>query len=165
MARQVFFSFHYANDLWRANVVRKSDVIKKKEQEVGRYDHSLWEEAKTKGEKAIQKLIDDGLKGASVTVVLIGAETTSRKWCRYEIAKSHLDGKGLLGVRVHNIESNAGKKGTKGLNPFASEAIKKALNRETTLASLYSVYDWIDDDGYNNIDDWIEAAAKAAGRK
>jgi hypothetical protein len=38
-------------------------------------------DAKAKGDRSIQKLIDRGLDGASVTVVLIGAETYRRKWC------------------------------------------------------------------------------------
>jgi hypothetical protein len=32
------------------------------------------------------------------------------------------------------------------------------------LSSLFSVYDWIDNDGYNNFGKWVEAAAKQAGR-
>jgi hypothetical protein len=28
----------------------------------------------------------------------------------------------------------------------------------------YKTYDWVNDDGFNNIASWIEAAAKAAGR-
>ena len=31
------------------------------------------------------------------------------------------------------------------------------------LSSLLAVYDWIDDDGYNNFGNWIEKAAKQAG--
>jgi hypothetical protein len=33
------------------------------------------------------------------------------------------------------------------------------------LDTLFSVYDWIDDDGYNNFGNWVESAAKQAGRK
>jgi hypothetical protein len=164
MARQVFFSFHYANDLWRANVVRNSDVVKKQETEVGRYDHSLWEEAKAKGSAAIQKLIDSGLHGASVTVVLIGAETYKRKWCLYELAKSHNDGMGLLGIRIHNIRNASQQTGVKGPDPFGSVKIKGVLGLPTTLAGTYPIYDWVNDRGYTNVDDWIEKAAKAAGR-
>jgi hypothetical protein len=32
------------------------------------------------------------------------------------------------------------------------------------LSSIFSVYDWEDDDGYNNFDAWIESAARQAGR-
>jgi MTH538 TIR-like domain (DUF1863) len=164
MARQVFFSFHYNIDLWRANVVRNSDVVKAAETEVGRYDHSLWEEAKAQGDAAIQKLIDDGLKGASVTVVLIGASTYERKWCLYELAKSHVDGKGLLGVRINAIKDQGQKTGDKGPDPFDYANVTAADGKQRTLAGLYPVYDWVADRGYEKIDTWIETAAKAAGR-
>jgi hypothetical protein len=164
MARQVFFSFHYANDLWRANVVRKSDTIKKAETEVGRYDHSLWEEAKAEGNAAVEKLIDEGLNGASVTIVLIGGETYERKWCLYEIAESHNDSKGLLGIRIHNIKDQQQNTGTKGPDPFGYVESTSALGVKSSLAGVYPLYDWVNDDGYDNVDDWIETAAKAAGR-
>lgn len=32
------------------------------------------------------------------------------------------------------------------------------------LSSLFSVYDWVDDNGYKNFGNWVEAAAKQAGR-
>lgn len=32
------------------------------------------------------------------------------------------------------------------------------------LSSIFSVYDWVDDDGYNNFDDWLEEAAEQAER-
>lgn len=32
------------------------------------------------------------------------------------------------------------------------------------LSSLFSVYDWVDNDGYNNFGKWVETAARQAGR-
>lgn len=164
MARQVFFSFHYAGDLWRANVVRNSDTVTKAETEVGRFDHSLWEEAKASGDSAIKALIDEGLKGASVTIALIGSETYTRKWCLYELAESHNVGKGLLGIRIHKIKNQAQQESTKGPDPFAYLESADPQGTRSTLAGVYPVYDWVTDDGYNNVDRWIETAAKAAVR-
>jgi hypothetical protein len=36
---------------------------------------------------------------------------------------------------------------------------KKGVNVVT-----YPIYDWVDDDGYKNMGDWIDKAAKAAGK-
>ena len=88
MVRRVFFSFYYA-DIMNANIVRNSGQFNPTK-ETGYYDASLWEEAKTKGDAAIQKLIDDGLNNTSVTCFLIGAKTHSRPWCKYELAKTIL---------------------------------------------------------------------------
>src|SRR5882672_10864622 len=98
MARKVFFSFHYQRDLWRVNVVRNSGVIEGISA-AGFHDESLWEDAKKKGEAAVKKLINNGLEGTTVTVVLIGAETAGRKYVSYEIEKSVARGNGILGVR------------------------------------------------------------------
>jgi hypothetical protein len=32
------------------------------------------------------------------------------------------------------------------------------------LSSIFSVYDWISDNGYSNFATWVEAAARDAGR-
>ncbi|SRR6266702_7482253 len=67
--RNVFFSFHY-DDIFRVNVVRNSHKVRGASV-AGFRDASLWEEAKRKGERAIKSMIDDRLRGATVTCVLI----------------------------------------------------------------------------------------------
>lgn len=114
--RHVFFSFHYQRDIWRANIIRNSGVVIG-ESAAGFRDASLWEEAKKKGDAEIKKLIDGGLVGTSVTVVLIGAETANRKYVNYEIDKSIERGNGLLGLQVHNIKDQNGNTSYSGSTP------------------------------------------------
>ena len=103
MARRVFFSFHY-DDVTRANVVRNSDQITRRYDGAIRfYDKSLWEEAKKQGSLAIKRMINRGLKGSSVTCVLIGQHTWHRRWVRYEILKSLVRGNGIVGVNIHDV--------------------------------------------------------------
>uniref|UniRef100_A0A7C4JQB3 TIR-like domain-containing protein n=1 Tax=Thermodesulfobacterium geofontis TaxID=1295609 RepID=A0A7C4JQB3_9BACT len=118
MARRVFFSFHYERDIWRVNVVRNSWVPKGNYINAGFIDAAEFEKIKRQGDQAIKRWIDEQLEGTSVTVVLIGAETYSRLWVRYEIIKSFDRGNGLLGVYIHNIEDSRGNKDIKGENPF-----------------------------------------------
>ncbi len=141
MARKVFFSFHYQRDLWRVNVVRNSGVIDGVSA-AGFYDASLWEDAKRSGVDAVKKLINDGLKGTSVTAVLIGAETARRKYVSYEIERSIALGNGLLGVRINNIKDKDGRTDPPGLIP---EALTKAG------APVYT-YE------YGKLGGWIEKA-------
>src|SRR6266542_3208583 len=96
MAHRTFFSFHYDDDVWRAGVVRNRGALKKDDIEF--IDASLWEEAETQGDAAVKKLIDDALARSTVTCVLIGATTASRRWVKYEIGESIRLGKGLFGV-------------------------------------------------------------------
>lgn len=161
MARRVFFSFHYERDIWRANVVRNSWLLQRDRAAAGFWDASLWEEAKGKGRRAIEEMINDALYNTSVTVVLIGHETSEREYVRYEIVESHLRGKGLLGVHIHNIANNRREVDYKGTNPF-SEIYD--VENKTYLSRWYRAYDWVRDDGYSNIGFWVEEAARAAGR-
>jgi hypothetical protein len=164
VTRYVYYAFHFQRDIQRANVVRNSRTILSAGDEVGYYDRSLWEEARTKGDAAIRKLIDDGMVGASVTVVLIGAETHQRRWVLYEIAESHNLGKGLLGIHLSNIADWSGNTHVPGPNPFDYLTIDRGLFGTVALSTIYPVYDWILDDGYNSAASWIEQAAVTAGR-
>jgi hypothetical protein len=142
LARRTFFSFHYEVDVWRAAQVRNSDVVRSST-EPSFIEAGIWEEAKTKGDDALRKLIKDGLFNTTVTVVLIGSHTASRRWVNYEIDQSIDRGNGLLGVYIHNITDQDGKTATKGSNP---------------LPSRYNTYDWVNDDGYKNLGKWIDDA-------
>jgi len=161
MARRVFFSFHYERDGWRAGQVRNSWVTKDREG-AGFWDAAAWEEVKKKGDDAIEKWIDDQLKGTSVTVVLIGAETSERPYVGYEIKQSHVKGNGMLGVYIHNLKDVNSKTDTKGKNPFGNWQVERD-GKKVLFSDIYPVYDWINDDGRNKMGDWIEAAAKKAG--
>ena len=153
MARHVYFAFHYQRDIWRVNVVRNSNVVEGFEY-AGFIDSSLWEEARRKGDEAIKRLINDGLSGTSVTVVLIGARTSEREYVDYEIKQSWKRGNGLIGVYIHNIEDRSGLTDTKGNDPFVANGYKGI-----------KTYDWVYDDGYSNLGDWVDAAFERAKRR
>ena len=146
MARRTFFSFKYG-DVSRAMVVRNSWVTQGKEA-AGFVDAADFEELERQGDAAIKKWIDNQLNGTSVTVVLVGAKTCNSRWVKYEIEKSEEVGNGLLGIDISKIKDLSGN---------TSERCGKIPNG-------YPFYLWNNDDGYTNMGDWIEEAAKAAGR-
>src|SRR4051794_17379767 len=94
MTRKAFYSFHYLPDHWRASQVRNVGAV---EGNPAASDND-WETVKKGGDAAIQKWIDGQLSGRTCTVVLIGSETAKRKWIDYEIKKSWVDKKGVLGI-------------------------------------------------------------------
>ena len=110
MARRVFYSFHYEADSWRASQVRNIGTIEGNRP----VSDNAWEQVKRGGDKAIQNWIDGQLKGRSCTIVLIGANTAGRKWINYEIKKSWNEGKGLLGIHIHNLRDRDGFQSAKG---------------------------------------------------
>lgn len=163
MARRTFFSFHFERDHWRAGQIRNSWVTKPDREDAGFWDAATWEEVKKKNDEEIKKWIRKQLDGTSVTVVLIGAETNSRKYVDYEIEQSVEKGNGLLGIYIHNMKDKDSKTDTKGTNPFDCW-YRTVDGQKKFYSSIYSTYDWVNDDGYENISNWIEAAAKKAGK-
>ena len=105
--RRVFFSFHYA-DIMRVNNVRNSgefatSISDSRRHIEGFYDFSLWERRKRDGGESLKQLIRTGVQNTSAICVLIGTETWRRPWVRYEIARSVIDGRGLLAININSI--------------------------------------------------------------
>ena len=99
--------------------------------------------------------------GTSVTVVLIGTKTNTRKWVKYEIKKSYERGNGIVGIYIHNMKDSNGDTDTKGSNKFG--AIGQDVNGNSVyFFQLYKTYDWVNGNGYNNLGKWIKEAAKNA---
>src|SRR5260370_33467551 len=114
--RRTFFSFHYKRDIWRAANIRNCGRIDA-QAAAGWTDASLWEATKAKGDPAVQRAIEAGLKNTSVTVVLIGTETSKRRWVDYEIRRSYERGNGVIGVRIHNVRDKNGRADIRGAAP------------------------------------------------
>lgn len=129
---RVFYSFHYDKDAWRTNQVRCMGLVEGS-QVVSSND---WETLKRRGERAIIDWIDDQLYGRSCTVVLVGSETASRPWVRYEIRRSWELGKKLLGIRVHRLLDQNQRATHPGSNPFTTIATPLG-----TLADVVPLHD------------------------
>lgn len=166
MPRRVFFSFHYDEDIWRVNQIRHIGVTKDWES-IPFLDAASWEAVKRKGDAAVKGWINRQLDGTGVTVVLIGSQTASRKYVKYEIQESHRRGNGLLGIFIHGIKNQDKQTAAKGRNPFDdftvhTEGFFGPVTKR--LSEIYPTYDWVWGNGYQNMGNWIEDAAKKAGR-
>lgn len=151
--RNVFYSFHFDNDVMRVQLVRNMGVVEGNTP----VSPNSWEEVKKKGSSAIKNWIDDNMKGKSCVIVLIGTETHKRPWVEYEIKKAWEDGKGIFGIYVHNLNCPNNGKCTKGVSPFDTITFKRG---DTVIVP--KVYDPKSSDAYNdianNLTDWVEAA-------
>jgi len=159
----VYFAFHYERDVWRANQVRNSWVTKTDREAAGFVDVADFEAVKRKGDDAVKRWIDDQLQGTSVTAVLIGNQTSERPYVIYEIKKSYTKGNGLLGAYIHNLKDNEGRIDNQGRNPFETLSVEKD-GRKVLLSEIFHTYDWYGEKGYDHFDEWVETAAKQAGR-
>ena len=151
--RQIFYSFHFNNDVMRVQQVRN----------IGTFDgnapvsHQDWETVKKGGDKAIEKWINDNMNNRSCIVVLIGSETSERPWVKYEIKKAWNDGRGVLGIHINNLKCP--NKGTcsKGDNPFDTLVFRKngiVVNPPCKTPKSSDAYNDIKE----NIEAWIEEA-------
>lgn len=147
MVRRVFFSFEYEHDVSCAMVVRNSWVTQGKEA-AGFLDAAAFEEVKRGGDRAIKRWIREQLVGTSVTVVLVGSHTCDSEYVRYEIEQSESKGNGLLGIDISKIKNLYGN----------------TSERCGRIPDGYPFYLWNNDNGYQNMGDWIEHAARVAGR-
>lgn len=145
MARGVYFSFHYDDVTdFRVNVVRNSRALNRTNDSNVFIDKSLWEEAAQKDMESLKVIISDGLKGCSVTAILIGLGTASRRWVKYEIVKSFTEGKGILGIHINRIKTKSESRITsKGINPL--DRLKLVVDSECKKIYFYELQDrkWI----------------------
>jgi hypothetical protein len=159
MPRKVFFSFHFQRDSRRVAQIRNSSII-------GNYDkppfldHTEWEKIEKQGDNAIKKWIDDNMFNTSVTIVLIGFQTHERKWVKYEIGQSIFRNNGLLGITLHRINDPLTGQDIQGQSPFLGLNDKNGK----PLISTVPIYDWVNNNGRDNLAKWIEEAAAKVGR-
>lgn len=155
--RQVFYSFHFDNDVMRVQQIRNIGVIEDNKP----VSVNDWEEVKKKGNAAIEKWIDDNMKYRSCVVVLVGEETAKRPWVQYEIIKGWNAGKGVIGVYIHNIKCPRNGQCKQGLNPFDNITFKDGRK----MSSVVKCYNPNSYDAYNdiakNLETWIEDAIAA----
>lgn len=136
MVRRVFFSFYYKDDAWRASQVRNMGTVEG-DRPISDND---WEEVKRGGDAAIQRWIDNQLSGKSCVVVLVGKETSNRKWVKYEIEKAWNSGKGVVGIYIHNLEDQNKKQSSRGANPFSTFTLTYN-NKKIKLSDIVKCYD------------------------
>ena len=72
-----------------------------------------------KGDENLKRFLRDGLANTSVTCILAGTSTWTRRWVRYEIARSVIRGNGLLTVFIHGVQNSNKQVSEKGANPLA----------------------------------------------
>ena len=152
--RQVFYSFHYDNDVFRVQQIRHIGALEDNKP----VSVNEWETVKSGGDLSIKKWIDDNLRYKSCLVVLIGSETANRKWVKYEIEKAWNDGKAVLGVYIHNLKCPRNGICQPGNNPFDEFSLPDGRK----LSSIVNCYNPNTSDTYNsianNLERWIEEA-------
>lgn len=161
--RQVFFSFHYTKDNWRASQVRNMGKVDNS----STFSDNDWEEVRVKTDAKIKEWIDKELKMRSCLVVLIGKDTSTRKWVKYEIKRAVEMNKGIVGIYIHKLKDKDGNQTTQGGNPFYNFLVgqnKERLSKYVEcFGSSYSTSTYVYNDIMANLDSLIEKAISNKG--
>lgn len=153
--RQVFHSFHYANDAFRVQQIRNIGMID------GNSPCSAneWESIKQQGNNAIERWIEENMRYRSCVAVLVGTETAYRPWVDYEIRKAWNEKRGLFGIHIHNLNCPRQGRCAPGPNPFANIYLQNGQ----PLSNYVNCYD-PGPDAYNVISrmmgTWVETAIR-----
>ena len=162
--KQVFFSFHYNEDRWRAAQVRNMGWIEGNRPVAD----NAWEEVKRGGDRAIQNWIDEQMRGRSCTVVLVGRHTADRKWINYEIRRSWETKMGLFGIYIHGLKNQSGVVSAQGDNPFSVFNVDGTPLSQVVKCyyppgiSSRLRYDWINKHLYSMVEEAVEIRSQAA---
>ncbi len=158
--RQVFYSFHYKPDCWRASTIRSIGVIEGNRPA----PDNDWETITSSGDEAIKKWISEQMKYRSCTIVLVGNKTADRKWINHEIIKSWNNKMGVTGIYIHGIKNSQGSIAEKGNNPFDYISYGDSGKKLSAVVKCHDPeginskerYDWIS----RNISNIVEDAVK-----
>ncbi len=181
MTRIVFFSFDY-DDVWRVNQVRNSGRFIG-EPRSGFRDKAEYEKVRRTGDAAIRNWIRKQMHGCSVTCVLIGAATHRSRWVNFEIKESIANGMGLLGVYVHKLRKSKDHQSAvpgpvldailRPANPLDKHKIPPFRNTmgyvlAQKASERFMTYTWEPAGNWSNrvndLGEWVEEAARRAGR-
>ena len=158
--RQVFYSFHYERDNWRAAMVRSIGTIEGNEPATD----NNWEAVAKAGDNEIEKWINGQMKYRTCAIVLVGTSTANRKWINYEICEAWKNGMGVVGIYIHGLKNQAEQTSQPGRNPFdyivytatgkKLSSIVKCYNPDGT--SSQAKYAWISKHLSNAVEEAIK---------
>ncbi len=104
---RVYFNFDYQRDVHRVKAFAKlPDILARAPG--GFQNASIWLEANKQGDAAVMGLIDDALRGTSVSVFCFGLRTAYSKYMQYEIEQSLAQGNALLAITINHLRDQQG---------------------------------------------------------
>jgi len=155
---QVFFSFDFGEDLWRASIVRNRWIT-----DPAAAGGAFWSPEFISGRppsgSALLRLVEEEVRGADVVVVLIGERTATCGHVRSAIRLAAELGRGLFGIYIDHITDRYGWPGRRGPNPF--ETVTLPGGGDEPLSKRVRTYDWTADGGVEHLSDWISEAARS----
>ena len=127
--KKVFISFDYDNDRKWKNLLVAWD--KNEDFDFDLYDASLKVAINSEDAKYIKSQIKPKIKAADYLLCIVGAESASSDWIRWEIQTAIDEGKALIGVKTDKSNKSPLEllnNGSTWAMSFTLEAIRKAVD-------------------------------------
>jgi hypothetical protein len=158
MARRVYWSFYYNEDSLRVQQVIQMGKLEGQRIVTGQ----RWEEVKKGGDDAVKRWINTEMSGKTCLVVLVGSNTASRLWVRYEIKKAWNDKLGVVGIRIHGLRNLWTQlTSARGANPFDGTPFANIVTLyDPQGRNSKEIYGSINDNIERLVDDAIKIRAK-----
>ena len=112
------------------------------------------EEIKQSDEK-IKKWIDENMQNCSCLILFCGERTYKSKWVKYELESAREKKKGRFIIHLADMVKMDNTLCKQGIDPYEYHGF---YNNKGTGGYIIKSYNWIKDDGINNIGAWIEDA-------
>jgi hypothetical protein len=126
----VYFSFTFS-DVMRVNNIRQTGKIGARQAQEEREfkDRSIWESRRINDIETLKNLMRTSMPRSSTVCVLIGTDTWQKRWVKYEIARSVIEGKGLLAIHLNGLNHVERKAPDPlGFNPLWVMGVSKSEN-------------------------------------
>lgn len=137
-----YFSYHFANDAARASAARRVMAIEADDP----ISPTAWEDLGYGGDTAVTRWVIERMRSKECLIVLIGSQTASRKWVKYEIKQAWESGRGVMGINIHSLLDARGKESKPGKNPF-DDFVYDGIR----LSELVRVYEPLGDTAQENL--------------
>ena len=156
--RYIFPSFRW-EDAWLVNqIVNLPFVIGTTEIQ---FRNGVPPEEVHSSDDAIRRWIQNSMDGCTCLILFVGEETYKSDWVAYELELARKRSIGRIIVYLDGMKRKDGSICHRGPDPYAYRGMYTSNSPNAYIIKQYS---WVQNDGINNIGQWIEDACQRASK-
>lgn len=155
--RRIFPSYDWDEDVWRVNQIMNLDEILEKE-DIG-FEKGVPNEEIKSSDRKIEEWIKSNMERCSCVIFFVGEKTYKSEWVKYEMELAKKLRKARFIINLRGMKNKEGEECKECPDPYKHHRLYSS-----TGGYMIKRYDWIKNNGLENISDWIEDACQRAGK-